>query len=1123
MLLKHQLQEPAPLEGVRADVPSGVRAVVAKLMAKRPEDRYQTPAEVADALLPFCQGAGPAPVPTAIQVEASAPRSDFDFSAVGDGATADASIRSGSSATADRTAEDLGLGSLPLPSKASRLGKADKKTKRWLMIGVAACLPVAAVIAVVIYLLYPPGQKKPADTGSVAARSPATGQAADPSRGKTHEPTAVVPEPKPDGGEKPAGNSPPQPVSPPADDLPLAAGEVRRFRGDQYAVQALTFSPDGRSALAGSQMALFVWEVGSGRELGRWEGHARHVGGVAFSADGRRALAGSPDNSLLLWDMESGRQLRRCDAGKGEVRCVALSPDGRQALFAARRRGELFLWDLETGNEVRRFQTPPPLSVAFATDGRLALSGHADGRVRLWDVKAGKELRSFGEPGARVLEVAFSRDGRRAFSRSENNTLRVWDVEKGLQNRSLEESRGTVARAAFSPDGRRALVGFGLGFSLYDLGTGKEKGRFEGHRGPVVALAFSPDGRQALSGGSDGVVHLWDLPVGGGPVAEAAPGDKEPAGKKPVPDAAKQAAAEKVIKDLFQEDYARKTTLARLQLATKLLEKAADTKDDPVSTFVLLREARDLATQAGDARTALKAIDELAKDYAVDGRQLKGSVLAKVAEEAKTPVAGKAVVDGYLALVEEAVGADDYEAALGFLSQAEAAARKVNSAPLVSQVQARAQELKAIQRAFSQVQDAAATLRKTPDDPQASLAMGKFLCLLKGDWDKGLPLLAQGSDPAVKALARKEVDAPAGAAEQADVGDGWWDLAEQEQGAVKVQFLRRAYYWYQQAEGGLTGLTQAKVAKRLKALNEQVPDLKAQDMVGELRRFEGHSQEVNGVAFGPDGRRLLSGGLDGTVRLWDVATGKEIRRCEGSAGEVRAVAFSPDNHHAASCGSEGTTIWDVETGQSVHRAYANLLQTAVHFSCDGRHLVSCGARGSVQTITVESKTYGFGLSGPSYGIVASAAFSPDDRLVVFAAEDGGLHFVDLPNRKTVGKPLRSSVPVSCVAFSPVGHYVLGACQDKVLRVWDVSTGQLIRVFRGHSGPVTSAAFSKNGRYLLSGSADKTVRLWEAKSGRELRRFEGHTGEVTSVALSPDGRRAASASADKTVRLWGLPR
>jgi WD40 repeat protein len=161
--------------------------------------------------------------------------------------------------------------------------------------------------------------------------------------------------------------------------------------------------------------------------------------------------------------------------------------------------------------------------VAFAPDGRTALSGGLDATIRLWDVENGKEVRRFEGHTEWVIGLAFSPDGRQAVSCALDRSVRLWDVETGRQLRSFSGCRTSEDLVTFSPDGRRILsgcgwgpgwrhAGFDYGVRLRDVATGEVLASFEGARAPVVSVAFSPDGRTALAAGCDNVIRLLQLP-----------------------------------------------------------------------------------------------------------------------------------------------------------------------------------------------------------------------------------------------------------------------------------------------------------------------------------------------------------------------------------------------------------------------------------------------------------------------------------------------------------------------------------------------------------------------------------------------------------------------------------
>src|SRR5687767_7458432 len=129
-------------------------------------------------------------------------------------------------------------------------------------------------------------------------------------------------------------------------------------------------------------------------------------------------------------------------------------------------------------------------------------------------------------------------------------------------------------------------------------------------------------------------------------------------GRTPPPDAAAQKNAEKLVRDVFKDDYARKDPASRRGLAAKLLKQAGETKDDAVARFVLLSEARDIAADAGDVRTALAAAQEQARLYAVEAAAAKRAALDRVRKNASA-VDATALAEAYLQVADEALAAED--------------------------------------------------------------------------------------------------------------------------------------------------------------------------------------------------------------------------------------------------------------------------------------------------------------------------------------------------------------------------------------------------------------------------------------------------------------------------------
>jgi RNA polymerase sigma factor (sigma-70 family) len=291
----------------------------------------------------------------------------------------------------------------------------------------------------------------------------------------------------------------------------------------------------------------------------------------------------------------------------------------------------------------------------------------------------------------------------------------------------------------------------------------------------------------------------------------------------------------------------------------------------------------------------------------------------------------------------------------------------------------------------------------------------------------------------------------------------------------------------------------------------------------EVCRLEGHQEVIRGVAFSPDGRVVVTGAHDKTVRVWDAATGKELRRFE-EPDIVLAVAVSPDGKTVATADagrSSTVRLRDLATGKELRRFQGQMPIFHVLFAPDGKTLAALEPiNGGSPVSKVHLWDVGTGRLRQLPALaeyVWGAAFSPDSQLLATANQEQ-FHVWDL----ATGKPLDRFEGNACyttgVCFSGDGK-TLATQGDSTIRLWDVGSGKEARADDGgHRGAVHALAFSPDGRSVITAGRDGTLRLWESATGKELGRFPGPRGAAEGSCFSADGRTLA-ARAGNGVDLW----
>jgi WD40 repeat protein len=335
------------------------------------------------------------------------------------------------------------------------------------------------------------------------------------------------------------------------------------------------------------------------------------------------------------------------------------------------------------------------------------------------------------------------------------------------------------------------------------------------------------------------------------------------------------------------------------------------------------------------------------------------------------------------------------------------------------------------------------------------------------------------------------------------------------------------------------------------------PQVHVTDTGKQLAVLSGHAGPVLDVAFHPDGRRILTASLDGTVRLWEAATGKQLQQWTLPDGGVFSAVFSPDGGSVLAVGDGFRHSYKMNSnGAGVDRSSTGITK-------DPRRPVAAriwDTDGGKERLV---------LYWPKQIVPGSrkAAFSRDGTLVI---RGGSVWDAATGEQRVVLTGGHQRLPeVFSAVISPDNHWVVTAGEDATARWWEVKTGLEKATLRGHDGPIYAAMFSQDSRQLFTASRDHTLRLWDTtaadppgpaqgywpglrcvalspdgqrlaaaadrdmdhirkhfvvrvwdtRAGEELSLLSGHEGTIHLVAFSPDGRKVATASDDRTARVW----
>jgi WD40 repeat protein len=283
--------------------------------------------------------------------------------------------------------------------------------------------------------------------------------------------------------------------------------------------------------------------------------------------------------------------------------------------------------------------------------------------------------------------------------------------------------------------------------------------------------------------------------------------------------------------------------------------------------------------------------------------------------------------------------------------------------------------------------------------------------------------------------------------------------------------------------------------------------------IQERRRFLGHSSVVLGVAVSRDQKAVVTAGLDGTIRVWDLVTGAQRWCLETEIGGkdkalILSVAVSANGRFVLSGGTdEMVRLWDIERGVQLkafhyHRHFVRKVAIA---PTEGDLAASMGDDGKIIVFNFLSGAIvgSYELSDPLDQPTCVGFHSNSRALLVGSSE--GIHAWAIGNGKLLRRIVERTGGVRSIDVSPDGLILLTANGDGTIRLLDWNSGRLISSSRGHEGVVCKAVFSPDGRNVVSCSWDRRILYWDIRGGLSVIGMCPQGAAVRDIMFSPDGR------------------
>jgi WD40 repeat protein len=713
-----------------------------------------------------------------------------------------------------------------------------------------------------------------------------------------------------------------------------------------------------------------------------------------------------PDVTAALISVEHAPATKPPMLFKGhqaEVRAVALTPDGRIAV-SGDAEGTFCVWDIPKGQCRNSFQLDGYRigSIALRPDGRIAVVGGDVRTALVVDLESGQYQELSGH-SSWVSLVALMQDGRHAITHGHDGATITWDVATGRQTGVRHADK--AANALGAQGTLCANVDYNRGrLTIHDLRTGELLHTLEGRN---TAVVISDEGSVALTTHGDTSARMFDLTTG------------------------------KAVRFLD-------IGYARIGLSADGSTAFSDSAKAQQARLWELRTGRCRLTVGGADNVNAVALSH-------DG-QVVVTAEGNTIRLRRIPPAGPPAPWSYLRPRPAAEIAEDAEQATAALATAARLADNGRFREAAAEVRA-ARALPGHRRHAALVEQ------------WRQLGRHGSRTELIDVWPAGQIVLRQHRSWALAFSGRS----PTVVARNGNDGEAW--VFDVETGLLLYTLSLHA--------GNVNGIALSADGSLAVSGGEDGRVIAWEPRQGRIvQLFNSPSDRVYNVALSEDGRAALSGTADGVVNAWDIGAGRHIGRWQGHVGPVLSVAVSAEGRFGLSRGQdECVNIWELRPARLRHtlRGHDGWIGTA-RLSIDAQYVITGGADATVRIWRTSSGQNHIVLSGHTDAVV-DAIMSPDGRWALSCSVDGTVRLWDLGNRRCRHVLDGHTGPVLSLAATPDFSLAASGGEDRTVRLWNLTNGTRLQTFDSHVAEVAKVALSDDGSLLLSSSPSGHLRTW----------------------------------------------